>query len=264
MNLPWWVFPLAGSLLILVILLITVGVIRRQRDRRPTATGEKSSDQFDALTRELVHEIRNPLNSVNLNLQLIEEDLAVIRSPEASGALERTRRIRSEIERLNQILTDFRRFASLPPLSFQQCDLGELIEEVLEFTEPEAQSRNIQVIREVQELPSIALDPDQFKQALWNLIINAIQAMQNGGRLTVRALVLNGSVKIDVQDTGQGVSPSIADRMFDLFFNTKEGGTGVGLAIVKRVIEGHGGSVSVDSLPNQGATFSIVLPMNGQ
>ena len=263
MSLAWWVFPLTGSLLILIILLVTIRMIRRQRDCRPTATAEEPSDQFNALTRELVHEIRNPLNSVNLNLQLIEEDLAVIQSPQASEALERTRRIRSEIERLDQILTDFRRFARLPPLSFQQCNLGVLIEEVLEFTEPEAQSQNIEIVREVQNLPLIALDPDQFKQALWNLIINAIQAMQNGGRLTVRASALNGNVKIDVQDTGEGISPSIADRMFDLFFNTKECGTGVGLAIVKRVIEGHNGSVGVDSVPNQGATFSIVLPING-
>ena len=255
---------MAGSALILIILAIITGVIKRQRGHRPTATGEKSCDQFDAHARELVHEIRNPLNSVSLNLQLIEEDLSSVEIQEADEALNRIRRIRSEIERLNQILTDFRRFTGLPPLSFRQSNLSRLIEEVLEFTEPEAQSRNIKVIREVQALPSIKLDPDQFKQALWNLIINAAQAMENGGKLTVRASALDDNIHIDVQDTGEGVSPDIADRMFDLFFHTKENGTGVGLAIVKRVIEGHGGRVSATSQPNQGATFSIVLPINRQ
>ena len=134
---------MTGSVVILVILAIIAGVIRRRHGRRPTATGEKSSDQFDAHARELVHEIRNPLNSVSLNLQLIEEDLLSVEIQEADKALNRIRRIRSEIERLNQILTDFRRFTELPPLSFRQCNLGMLIEEVLEFTEPEAQSRNI-------------------------------------------------------------------------------------------------------------------------
>lgn len=264
MDIPWWLFPLAGSLLFLVILVIAVSVIMRRLDHRPTATSEKSSDQFNSLARELVHEIRNPLNSVNLNLQLIEEDLAGIKPHEADEVLKRTQRIRSEIERLDQILTDFRRFAGLPSLSLRQCSLDVLIEEVLEFTEPEAQSRNVKVIREIQELPSIELDPDQFKQALWNLIINAIQAMDNGGRLTIRTLALNGDIQIDVQDTGKGIAPSVESRMFDLFFHTKEGGTGVGLAIVKRVIEAHGGRVGVDSRPNQGATFSIILPLNRQ
>ena len=255
---------MTGSVLILVILAIIAGAIRRRRGRRPTATGERSSDQFDAHAKELVHEIRNPLNSVSLNLQLIEEDLSSVESQEADEVLNRIRRIRSEIERLNQILTDFRRFTGLPPLSFRQCNLGMLIGEVLEFTEPEAQSRNIRVIREIQGLPLIKLDPDQFKQALWNLIINAAQAMENGGTLTVRASAMDDKIHIDVQDTGEGVSPDIADRMFDLFFHTKENGTGVGLAIVKRVIEGHGGRVSASSQPNQGATFSVVLPINRQ
>ena len=264
MGFPWWLFPLAGILVILVILGTTVAVIRQRRSRRPTTISEKSSDQFNSFARELVHEIRNPLNSVSLNLQLLEEDLALIETREADSVLKRTRRIRTEIERLNQILTDFRRFTGLPPLSFRESNLVALIEEVLEFTEPEAQSRDIKIARELENLPSIKLDPDQFKQALWNLIINATQAMETGGTLTVRASALNGNIQIDVQDTGEGVSPDIADRMFDLFFHTKENGTGVGLAIVKRVIEGHGGWVNVDSAPSQGAIFSIVLPVDSK
>ena len=88
--------------------------------------------------------------------------------------------------------------------------------------------------------------------------------MENGGTLTVRTSGLDDNIQIDVQDTGEGVSPDVADRMFDLFFHTKENGTGVGLAIVKRVIEAHGGRVSATSQPNQGSTFSIALPINRQ
>ena len=212
MGIHWWLFPLMGSVLILVILAILAGVVKRWQARRPTPTGEQSSDQLDSHARELIHEIRNPLNSVNLNLQLIEEDLTSVESPGTDEVLNRVRRIRSEIERLNQILTDYRRFTGLPPLSFQQCDPSLLIEEVLEFTEPEAQSRSIEVVREIQELPSIKLDPDQFKQALWNLIINATQAMSNGGRLTLRASASGGNVQVDVQDTGKGISSDTAGK----------------------------------------------------
>ena len=253
-----------GSLFILVTCMITAGVMKRRWRRRPSSVDGSPSEQFNALARELVHELRNPLNSINLNLQLLEEDLSTIQADEASDMQKRARHVRSEIGRLDQILTDFRRFARLPPLSFESCDPRVLIEEVLEFTEPDAQRQNIEVIREIHELPAIMLDPDQFKQALWNLIINANQAMEDGGTLTVRAKALNGDVQIDVEDTGEGIDPKIEDRIFDLFFYTKKDGTGVGLAIVKRVVEGHGGRVNVESRLDEGTTFSIILPVHRQ
>ena len=139
-----------------------------------------------------------------------------------------------------------------------------LIEEVLHFSEPELQRQNIEVVREIEPLPPIPLDHKQFKQALWNLIINACQAMADGGQLTIRANVLAGRVQIDVSDKGEGIQPDAIDKIFDLFFSTKEEGSGVGLAIVKQVVEGHGGRIKVESTPNQGTTFSILLPVKIQ
>ena len=236
-------------------------VARRRRDLHAQKLSNEHAKPTHPLTRELVHEIRNPLNSVNLNLQILEEDLSAEKPSSSSDVQKRVQRIRREVERLDRILTDFRRYANLPPLAFETCDLAVLIEEVLDFNEPEAQKQNVQVNREIQALPPVQLDPSQFKQALLNLIINGVQAMEQGGILTVRAKPLNEGVQIEVEDTGQGIKPEQFDKIFDLFISTKAEGTGVGLTIVKQIIEGHGGRVNVESTPDQGTTFSIWFPV---
>ena len=258
MNVTWWLVS-SGIMLILAVCILTV-VARRRRYLRAQKFSNKPTKPAHILTRELVHEIRNPLNSINLNLQILEEDLSAENPRSPSDLQKRVRRIRGEVERLERILADFRRYANLPPLTFETCDLAMLIEEVLDFNEPEAQRQNVQVNRKIQELPPILIDQSQFKQALLNLIINGVQAMEEGGTLTVRAKPLNGGVQIDVEDTGQGIEPEQLDKIFDLFISTKEAGTGVGLTIVKQIIEGHGGQVNVESNPGQGTKFSILLP----
>lgn len=259
MNVTWWLVP-SGLILILVVGTLIVAA-RRRRYLRPQALGSEPTKPAQPTTRELVHEIRNPLNSISVNLQILEEDLSA-EEPRSSGELQkRVRRIRGEVERLNRILTDFRRYANLPPLTLEICDLAVLIEGVLDFNEPEAQRQKVQVNREIDALPPVQLDQSQFKQALLNLIINGVQAMEDGGTLTVRAISSDEGVQIDVEDTGRGVEPEQLDKVFDLFFSTKEGGTGIGLTIAKQVIEGHGGSINVESSPGQGAKFSIMLPL---
>ena len=257
MNVTWWLVS-SGIILILAVCILTV-IARRRRYLHGQKLNRDHPKPTPPLTRELVHEIRNPLNSINLNLQILEEDLSIEKRSSPKDLQHRVRRIRREVERLERILTDFRRYANLPPLTFETCDLAVLIEEVLDFNEPEAQRQNVQVNREIQELPPVQLDPSQFKQALLNLIINGVQAMEDGGTLTVRAKLLNRGIQIDVEDTGQGIEPERLDKIFDLFISTKAQGTGVGLTIVKQVIEGHGGRVNVESNPGQGTKFSILL-----
>lgn len=258
MNVTWWVVS-SGLILILAVCILTV-VARRRRYLHAQKLSNKHTKPTPPLTRELVHEIRNPLNSINLNLQILEEDLSTEKPSSSSDVQKRVRRIRGEVERLDRILTDFRRYANLPPLTFETCDLAPLIEEVLDFNAPEAQKQNVQVNREIQALPPVQLDQSQFKQALLNLIINGVQAMEHGGTLTVRAKPSNERVQIDVEDTGQGIQPEQLDKIFDLFSSTKAEGTGVGLTIVKQIIEGHGGRIRVESNPGQGTKFSILLP----
>ena len=257
MNVTWWLIP-SGLILVLAVGILIVAA-KRRRYLRPQAFNNEPT-KAHLTTRELVHEIRNPLNSISINLQILEEDLSAGNPSSLSDLQKRVRRIRGEVEHLNRILTDFRRYANLPSLKFETCDLAVLIEEVLDFNEPEAQRQKVQVNREIEVLPSVQLDQSQFKQALLNLIINGVQAMEEGGVLTVRGKPLNEGIQIDVEDTGQGMESGQLDKIFDLFFSTKEDGTGIGLTIAKEVVEEHGGRINVESKPGQGTKFSIVLP----
>lgn len=255
----WWVIP-GGFILFLIVCIVIASVWQKKFIHGGRSVNGKDNEQVRALARELVHELRNPLNSMSLNLQLLEEDFSDTQR-NREDLHKRVRRIREEVKHLNRILTDFRRYAGLPPLALEVVDLATLIEEVLDFNEPEAQRQNIQVIREIQELPLIQLDRAQFKQALQNLVINAHQAMQDGGKLIVRAKPFNGQIRIEFEDSGTGIDAAILDSIFDLFVSTKEDGTGVGLTIVKQVVESHGGSIKVTSQVDQNTTFSILLPV---
>lgn len=259
MDSLWWVIP--GGFILILIVCIAITSVRQKKFIQSGRTVDGSdNEQVRVLARELVHELRNPLNSMNLNLQLLEEDFSDTQIDRCESQ-KRIRRVRDEVEQLNRILTDFGRYSRLPPLTLEVIDLATLIEEVLDFNEPEAQRQDIQVIREIQELPLVQIDGAQFKQALLNLVINAHQAMEDGGKLMVRAKALNGRIQIEVEDTGKGIDAAILDKVFDLFVSTKEDGTGVGLAIVKQIVESHGGSVNVRCRANQNTTFSILLPV---
>ena len=157
-------------------------------------------------------------------------------------------------------MTNFRRYAKLPPPKFELTKPTELIEEVLAFSEPEIQSQKIEGRREIEDLPLVELDPAQFKQVFLNLVINASQSMENGGILTIRAKNLANELQIEVEDTGDGIEEVYIDKVFDLFFSTRKEGTGVGLAIVKQIVESHGGTLGVESRLGYGANFSIRIP----
>ena len=255
----WWVI-LGGFILGVVGGIVIASVWKRKFIHGEQPTNRKNNEHVHALAQELVHELRNPLNSMSLNLQLLEEDFSD--SQRERGDLQkRIRRVRDEVKNLDRILTDFGRYSRLSPLTLEFVDIGTLIEEVLDFNEPEAQRQNIQVICEIEKLPLAELDRAQFKQALLNLVINAHQAMDDGGKLIVRAKASNGHISIELEDTGKGIDAAIIDKIFDLFVSTKEGGTGVGLAIVKQIVESHGGSIRVHCQANQNTTFSIQLPV---
>ena len=215
--------------------------------------------KFGVLTQKLVHEIRNPLNSISMNLQLLDEDFSQ-KYEDGVDLTDRIHRVREEVDRLDSILTNFRRYAKLPPPKFELAKPTELIEEVLAFSEPEIQSQKIEVSREIEDLPLVELDPAQFKQVFLNLVINASQSMENGGILTIRAKNLANELQIEVEDTGDGIEEIYIDKVFDLFFSTRKEGTGVGLAIVKQIVESHGGTLSVKSSLGCGANFSIRIP----
>ena len=218
----------------------------------------------------LVHEIKNPLNSMKINLQLLQEDIgaslnSVSASHETDGAriLKKLGVLSGEVDRLEEILNDFLRLARLPQPELQPGDISSLLDEFLDFIEPETQQLGIELIRDVdRDLPTAHFDSGQMKQALLNIILNANQSMSAGGQLTVKARATNGHISIDITDTGEGIAPERIDRLFDLFYSTKKDGSGLGLSITRRIVNMHGGAIKIESQVGEGATFSILLPIS--
>ena len=218
----------------------------------------------------LAHEIKNPLNSMKMNLQLLQEDLSSdLKSDPDSGttneikALRRLEILSGEVNRLEEILNDFLRLARLPEPDLQPGNISVLLDELLDFIEPEARQLDIELVRNFDEnLPVVYFDSDQIKQALLNIILNANQSMSAGGKLTVNAHRTDGYISIDVIDTGEGIPSERIDRLFDLFYSTKKDGTGLGLSIARRIANMHSGEIRVNSQENEGTTVSILLPVS--
>lgn len=205
----------------------------------------------------LAHEVRNPLNSAALQLQVLRRRLARGDSTPASldgvAAL-----VEDEIRRLERLVSDFLSFARPRPLDLQPTDLAELGRGVVELLGPEAEAAHVEMKMEIAgDLAPLRIDSERIRQVLQNLVRNALEAMPEGGVLTIRARVTAGHVEIDVADTGLGFGQDVP--VFDAFFTTKSKGTGLGLSIVHRIVTDHGGTVRVRSRPGD-TCFTISLP----
>jgi signal transduction histidine kinase len=218
--------------------------------------------ELGTLTGGLAHEIKNPLSTVQLNLQLLEEDLDP-NDPSQQRVINRLHTVQREAGRLRETLDDFLRFAGKIELDRKPTDVNQLLEEVADFFSPQAQLQRVQLRLKPHEGPLLVpLDPRLIKQAVLNLLINALQAMPHGGELILSASQLDGEARIDVIDTGPGISPEAAQNIFKAYYSTKRGGTGLGLAISQRIAQEHGGSLTVESELGKGSDFALHLPLN--
>lgn len=238
-----------------------MNLFRKSKNRGKT--GRSMEDNMSVWLSSLAHEIKNPLNTMKLNLQLLQEDLRQTEQPDKEKALKRLEILDRAVDRQEVILNSFMELARLPQPKFYPSNILSLLNEILDFIEPEAQKLKISVIRDFSDdLPEMGLDNGQIKQALLNVIKNANQAMPNGGQLVVKAYINNEKLVIDISDTGHGISPDRIDKIFNPFYSTKKDGTGLGLSITKRIIQMHGGEINVKSQEGKGSTFSINLPIN--
>ena len=209
----------------------------------------------------LAHEIRNPLSTLQLNLQLLAEDFQDPETPRDKRALQRIERLHHEVQRLHGILENFLRFARIQDLDLESADLNEIVEEVRDFYEPHAATKSIVIRTQLApDLPPVGLEADLFKQALLNLILNAEHAMPSGGELILTTRRDGGGVILDVTDTGIGMTDEIRARIFDAFFSTRPAGSGLGLPTTRKIVEAHRGTIHVQSEPGKGSRFSIRLP----
>lgn len=214
------------------------------------------------LSGGLAHEIRNPLSTMRLNLDLLAEDFLHAETDRERRALLKIDRIRKENQRLEGMLDDFLRYVRVGKLPVSSVDLNSVVDEVRDFCEPQSLSEGI-VTRAsyTPDLPRLDLHVDSFKQALLNLIRNAQQAMPDGGELILRTRREPDWAVVEVIDTGRGIDPDALPKIFDPFFSTRPRGTGLGLPTTRRIIESHGGTLDVRSAPGKGCQFTIRLPL---
>jgi two-component system, NtrC family, sensor histidine kinase HydH len=224
---------------------------------------EPQYTELAELAGGFIHELKNHLSTLGLNLQLLAEDFANPENQRERRALTRVQRLQGECQRLVDVAHDFLRFARIKDIELVATDLGKIVEEMVDFFGPTSRSANIDIKTFISaDLPMVLLDRELFKQALLNLMLNAEQAMPHGGELTIQAARENTSppsVCLTMIDTGKGISPEVLPRVFEPFFSTKQGGNGLGLPTTKRIIETHGGSISVRSEVGRGTQFSIYL-----
>jgi len=220
----------------------------------------------------VAHEVKNPLNAMTIHLELLRQKLAAVREPVAVAAggaparsVDVTKHvdiIGSEIHRLDEVVNGFLKFARPDELKLQPVDLGALVSDVATTAAPEAERRGVAMkIECADHLPGINADPGMLGQAVLNLALNACQAMPDGGTLKIACRAASrGRVEVVVEDTGIGIPPEHLGRIFDLYFTTKEQGSGIGLSMVYRIVQLHDGEVEVESTPGHGTKFRLIFP----
>jgi signal transduction histidine kinase len=236
------------------------------------------------LSAGVAHEVKNPLNAMMIHLELLRQQLAskfsAARAPaaaaliggataiaaeppasDAGAALAHVEVIANEIRRLDQVVQGFLKFNRPEDLKLQPVHLGSLFAEVVPIVRPEAERVGVDLVVECDEAPDVNGDPTMLRQAFLNLALNACQAMPGGGTLRIRCETARGRrVALSFSDTGVGIKPEHLERIFDLYFTTKEKGSGIGLSMVYRTVQMHDGEIEVQSTPGVGTTFKLLLP----
>jgi signal transduction histidine kinase len=217
------------------------------------------------LAGSFIHEIKNHVSTLGLNLQLLAEDFQEPQSYRERRALERIQRLQGECQRLIDVSNDFLRFARVKDLSLVPADMAEVVDEMVDFFAPTAAQARIEIKRYVPaDLPRVLLDVELFKQGLLNLLLNAQQAMPEGGELTIQARTEGcdpaSTLHLELIDTGRGMTPEVLSRAFRPFFSTKPGGSGLGLPTTRKIVEAHAGTLQVESEVGHGTKFTIRLP----
>lgn len=216
------------------------------------------------LLARLAHEIRNPLSSLDIHVQLLEEDLALAAHPESEKLTDRLAIIHGELHRLDSIVKQFLRLAGPSALDLEPVNVGQVVEHVCKLLRPEAAAREILIVSEIDaDLPAIPADPVQLTQALLNIVINALQAIDRQGKVFVKVRLVTSEnyLAIQVNDTGPGLPSDKLATIFEPYFTTKPDGHGLGLWIAQQIAAAHQGEINAGSAPGGGAFFILKLPL---
>lgn len=235
--------------------------LKSKRELEEKLNNAERQAAIGRLTQAVAHEIRNPLNVINLSIDHVASRYA----PEDEKRREQFSRIlssiRDEVARLKRLLSDLLNYGRPPRLAMETVDLSKLVDDTIDLIRPQADEQGVQVSVERDRAPAEVLgDRERLKSCISNIAINALQAMPGGGTLRTHIAQLNGSVEVTISDTGIGITEDALGKVFEPYFSTKQAGFGLGLAVTKAVVEEHKGSIEVKSQPQLGTTFIVRLP----
>ena len=240
----------------------------REREQAEAAARARRDEEQAALVGTIAagiaQEIRNPLSTLRMNLQLLREDWQDPITEREKQGKKRIDVLLRETERMETVVSDFVRFAAGHALRKEKTNLNALTGELLDFLAPQAERSRIRLVREfAKDLPKVEVDPNLIRQAILNLLVNAQQVLPTGGEIRIRTSENGRYVKLAVTDNGPGIPAEHREKIFNLYFSTKPGGTGLGLPMVKKIVEEHHGMIEVDTELNKGTTFTICLTKPG-
>lgn len=222
----------------------------------------ENRDLLARLLKRLAHEIRNPLSSLDVQFQLLEEDLQSLGPPVRPPMAARLGVIRGELQRLDSIVERFLKLAGPAALELAPVRIGQIVAHVCDLLRPEASLRQVEILTAVEpDLPLVLADSVRLTQALLNVIINGVQAISGCGQVKVSAAAAGGLLWLRVQDTGPGIPPGELGEIFDPYFTTKPAGNGLGLWIAQQIAVAHGGDLHAENAPAGGAVFVLTLPL---
>jgi len=263
-SLRTWVAVAAtlGILVVLVSFAYVLHLIRKNRRLEQSRLAALRRAEVALLAQGLAHEIRNPLNAMSMNLQMLEEELQALPASGGGDHLELLASTRSEIQRLDRLVNNFLAYARPRQPRFEARDLNDVLNEVAKFLQADFQQNQVALRLDLEPLlPTVEIDETQFKQALMNLLMNARQVLKAGGLVTLRSKASpSGEILVEVQDDGPGVPADARERIFEVFYSNRGGGTGLGLPIARQIVDRHGGRIELESSEGHGATFRIRLP----
>ena len=236
--------------------------ITRDREQEATVLESERLNAVKLLAASVAHEIGNPLNALNIHLQLLQRELRPLPDDQRAPLSELVEVARDEVGRLDAIITQFLHALRPKKPDLRPADIGEILQETLRIMRVDISNRRIEVAVDYPErMPELYLDPAQIRQVFFNLIKNAVEAMPDGGRLAI-AMHADGSwFSTDFLDTGTGIGPEGVARIFEPYHTTKEKGNGLGLTVVQRIVQDHGGEIEVSSKPGAGTCFRVRLPL---
>ena len=260
----------SGVALALLVAAPVVAVWLRRKNRQLRADRAEISSLDGELTRltgELAHEIKNPLSTIKVNLKLTKESLDDVEPAEPyrhklASAQRKISVVQKETDRLEQILDGFLRYVRRPDLQLAATDLNELVGDMIDFYSPQAYSHALTVRQGLADSPLMCkVDFGALRQVLLNLFINAQQAMDGGGELMIRTGRRGRCATVQISDTGRGIPPEKLNAIFRPYQSSRSGGTGLGLATAKKIIEAHHGTIAVHSELGKGTAFTIEIPL---